>query len=62
MIFEGYREAFNIMDKQIYPLIERHPITKDNALKWLNFCRTLSINLSIFEESAKEVIITDQKK
>ena len=52
--FDGYGEAQNI-DAQLSALLEKHSITKENCLEWLNFARTIDTSAVFILNEATEV-------
>ena len=49
---KGYKEA-EVIDERINKLYKRYPITKENALKWMTFCRVISTTLNIISIEAE---------
>ena len=50
---KGYEEA-EVIDRQINKLVEKFPITRENAREWMIFCRTVSSTLDILNMEVKE--------
>ena len=48
---EAYAEAQAIDDK-IHDLVDKYPISKKNAVEWLNFTRTLETSLNLLRSKA----------
>ena len=51
----GYEEARKIDDK-INELIVNQPLTKESAMEWWKFTRTIKSGLEIVEEEAKTLL------
>ncbi len=54
-MFDPYKVAEEF-DKKLNKLLEREPITTNNALDWLLLIRTIDSSLNILEELAQEKI------
>jgi len=52
---DSYKEAAKI-DKNISTILLNNPITRENALNWLNFCRTIISGLDILHMEAKDLL------
>lgn len=53
---DGYTVASKF-DKQINTILKEHPITKENALEWCKFTRTVKTGLEILQEIAVAVLL-----
>lgn len=53
---KAYEEAQKI-DRTINKLLESEPITKDNAMQWALFARTIASGLDAIHEIALEKVI-----
>ena len=51
MINEGYKYAQQY-DKHLNQLLVQFPITKENALDWLSFCRQIKTSVILIEHEA----------
>jgi len=56
----GYAEAEKI-ERQINKLLEADPITKENALEWLKFARTIETTMTIIREHGRDLRILNPK-
>lgn len=49
---QAYNEAEKV-DKWINIILKKNPITKENAIHWLSFIRTIQTTLKILEKEVK---------
>lgn len=52
---DGYKEAEKL-DTAVNKLVKKHPPTKDNAMEWLKFTRTVTTGLKIMNLEALKIL------
>jgi hypothetical protein len=52
---KGYEEAEKI-DLQINELLDREPMTEENALEWLKLARTIKTTCEVLQEVAIDIV------
>lgn len=55
MTFNGYDAASDI-DADINSMLREDPITKDTAVAWMNFARTMETTLIIITKAALDTV------
>jgi len=60
-MFNPYIEAEKI-NKIISEFVDQHKVTKDNALKWLTYTRTIKSSLDIIHNESITKIIDNNEK
>lgn len=56
---DGYEEA-EVIEKEIGSLLMKYPVTKENALAWKNFTRTISTGLDILNVWIDKTLTTER--
>ena len=56
---EGYKQAEKF-DKVIGAILQKEPISKENAMEYLRFSRTLQTSLNIIEKKSIDLLTKEE--